>query len=103
MTAMAAARLGYRTHILCPEADAPAAQVAASTTVAPFSDAAAVAWQSYQSTQGDLFGAMRHSKNARRLLDLPDLQPDVPLCLRQNVSPMVVEMKAGLVQPATGV
>jgi 5-(carboxyamino)imidazole ribonucleotide synthase len=43
MTAMAAARLGYRTHILCSETDAPAAQVAAATTVAPFSDAAAVA------------------------------------------------------------
>jgi 5-(carboxyamino)imidazole ribonucleotide synthase len=43
MTAMAAARLGYRTHVFATEADAPAAQVASATTVAPFGDAAAVA------------------------------------------------------------
>jgi 5-(carboxyamino)imidazole ribonucleotide synthase len=43
MTAMAAARLGYRTHIFANEADSPAAQVAAAVTVAPFSDPAAVA------------------------------------------------------------
>ncbi len=43
MSAMAAARLGYRVHIFCPEADAPAAQVAAACTVAPYSDHAALA------------------------------------------------------------
>jgi 5-(carboxyamino)imidazole ribonucleotide synthase len=43
MTAMAAARLGYRTHVFVNEPDAPAAQVAAAATVAPFGDAAAVA------------------------------------------------------------
>ena len=43
MTAMAAARLGYKTHVFANEADAPAAQVAAAVTVAPFGDAAAVA------------------------------------------------------------
>jgi 5-(carboxyamino)imidazole ribonucleotide synthase len=43
MTAMAAARLGYRTHVFATEPDAPAAQVAAETTIAPFGDAAAVA------------------------------------------------------------
>ena len=43
MTAMAAARLGYRTHVFASEPDAPAAQVAAAATIAPFSDAAAVA------------------------------------------------------------
>jgi 5-(carboxyamino)imidazole ribonucleotide synthase len=43
MTALAAARLGYKTHVFANEADAPAAQVAAASTVAPFSDAAAVA------------------------------------------------------------
>src|SRR5258708_17295290 len=43
MTAMAAARLGYRTHVVAAEPDAPAAQVAAAATIAPFSDAAAVA------------------------------------------------------------
>ena len=43
MTAIAAARLGYKTHVFANEADAPAAQVAAAATVAPFGDAAAVA------------------------------------------------------------
>src|SRR5205814_9526335 len=43
MTAMAAARLGYRTHVFAAEHDAPAVQVAATATIAPFSDAAAVA------------------------------------------------------------
>jgi 5-(carboxyamino)imidazole ribonucleotide synthase len=43
MTAMAAARLGYRTHIFVSEADAPAVQVSSAATIAPFGDARAVA------------------------------------------------------------
>ncbi|HEX9648700.1 MAG TPA: 5-(carboxyamino)imidazole ribonucleotide synthase [Alphaproteobacteria bacterium] len=42
MTALAAARLGYRCHVFGPEAGAPASQVAARTTVAAFDDAAAL-------------------------------------------------------------
>lgn len=38
MTALAAARLGYRTHIFCPEADAPASQVAGATTRGAYDD-----------------------------------------------------------------
>ena len=38
MIAMAAARLGYRCHIYCPERDAPASQVAAVTTTAAYED-----------------------------------------------------------------
>jgi 5-(carboxyamino)imidazole ribonucleotide synthase len=38
MTAMAAARLGYRAHIFCPEAEAPASQVSAATTRAAYED-----------------------------------------------------------------
>jgi 5-(carboxyamino)imidazole ribonucleotide synthase len=38
MAAMAAARLGYRVHVFTPEADAPAADVAARATVADFAD-----------------------------------------------------------------
>ena len=34
MTAMAAARLGYRVHVFTPEADGPCAQVCAAETVA---------------------------------------------------------------------
>jgi 5-(carboxyamino)imidazole ribonucleotide synthase len=42
MTALAAARLGYRCHVLTPEADSPAAQVAAGATVAAYDDARAL-------------------------------------------------------------
>jgi 5-(carboxyamino)imidazole ribonucleotide synthase len=43
MTAMAAARLGYRTHVFATEPDTPAAQVSGAATVAPFEDADALA------------------------------------------------------------
>jgi 5-(carboxyamino)imidazole ribonucleotide synthase len=42
MTALAAARLGYRCHVFAPETDSPAAQVCAAATIAPYSDAAAL-------------------------------------------------------------
>ena len=42
MSAMAAARLGYRCHILTPEPDSPAAQVSAHVTVAAYEDIAAL-------------------------------------------------------------
>jgi 5-(carboxyamino)imidazole ribonucleotide synthase len=38
MTALAAARLGYRTHIFSPEADGPAVQVTQLATTAEFED-----------------------------------------------------------------
>ena len=43
MTAMAAARLGYRCHVFAPEAESPAADVAAAFTNAPYEDGAALA------------------------------------------------------------
>ena len=42
MTAMAAARLGYRSHIFTTEADSPGAQVTPLVTVAEFDDSAAL-------------------------------------------------------------
>jgi 5-(carboxyamino)imidazole ribonucleotide synthase len=42
MSAIAAARLGYRCHIFTPEADAPASQVSAATTRAAYDDADAL-------------------------------------------------------------
>jgi len=38
MTALAAAKLGYRCHVFANEPDSPAAQVCAATTVAEFTD-----------------------------------------------------------------
>ena len=43
MTALAAAQLGYRCHIFCPETDSPAAQVSAAATIAAYEDEAALA------------------------------------------------------------
>jgi 5-(carboxyamino)imidazole ribonucleotide synthase len=42
MSAMAAARLGYRCHILTPEPDSPAGQVSAGVTLGEFEDPAAL-------------------------------------------------------------
>ena len=42
MSALAAARLGYRCHILTPEPDSPAAQVSAGVTLGDYEDAAAL-------------------------------------------------------------
>jgi 5-(carboxyamino)imidazole ribonucleotide synthase len=42
MTAMAAARLGYRVHSYCPEADSPAFQVSAASSIAAYDDPAAL-------------------------------------------------------------
>jgi 5-(carboxyamino)imidazole ribonucleotide synthase len=43
MIAMAAARLGYRCHVYCPEPDSPAFDVAASRTLASYEDSGALA------------------------------------------------------------
>ena len=42
MTALAAARLGFRCHVFATEVDSPAAQVCGAATVAEFSDRAAL-------------------------------------------------------------
>lgn len=42
MAALAAANLGYRTHVYCPEPDAPAAQVTSRATTAAYDDWAAL-------------------------------------------------------------
>src|SRR5580658_7533864 len=42
MTALAAARLGYRAHIFATEGESPAAQVAAGATVASWDNVAAI-------------------------------------------------------------
>jgi 2-phosphosulfolactate phosphatase len=48
-------------------------------------DSARVAWQVYLAAQADLPGAMQHSRNARRLLALPELRDDVAFCLQRDV------------------
>src|SRR5690606_3911149 len=43
MSALAAARLGYKTHIYAPPGDNPAAAVATAATIAAYDDRAALA------------------------------------------------------------
>ncbi len=43
MTALAAARLGYRTHVFCPDADSPCGQVTDRQTLSSYGDRAALA------------------------------------------------------------
>ena len=43
MTALAAAALGYRCHVFCPDNDSPTEQVADRATVAPYDDGLALA------------------------------------------------------------
>lgn len=43
MTTLAAAELGYRCHIYCPDPDSPAFQVASAHTIADYEDEAALA------------------------------------------------------------
>jgi 5-(carboxyamino)imidazole ribonucleotide synthase len=42
MTALAAAQLGYRCHVFCPEKDSPAKQVSSLATTAEYTDQAAL-------------------------------------------------------------
>lgn len=42
MAALAAASLGYRVHVFCPEADSPTEQVAAAATIADYTDLVAL-------------------------------------------------------------
>lgn len=43
MAALAAARMGYHTHIYCPDHDSPASHVATKTTIAAYDDIAGLA------------------------------------------------------------
>ena len=63
MTALAAARLGYRCHVFADEPDSPAAQVCGAATVAEFSDREALegfagAWK-FREFAEDLAAAVR--------------------------------------------
>src|SRR5262245_12304664 len=82
MTAMAAARLGYRCHIFCPDRDAPASAVAAQTTVAAYDDQAALQrfaaavdvvtfeFENVPSSAGDTLAALKPTRPDPRILHL---------------------------------
>jgi len=47
-----------------------------------FGDAAWLVWEAWNVAKADLLGAMGRARNARRLRSIPELSPDVELCLR---------------------
>jgi 5-(carboxyamino)imidazole ribonucleotide synthase len=82
MTAMAAARLGYRTHVFAPPGDNPATQVAAAATIAPYEDGAALAkfatavdvvtfeFENVPSAAAEALAAMKPTRPAPRVLHI---------------------------------
>lgn len=63
-------------------------------------DSAQMARKIFQQGRGDLLQAVQSGRNARRLLALPELRDDVPLCLQRDVVNLLAEMTAeGVVQP----
>jgi len=55
-------------------------------------DSAQIARQIYQLAQNDLLGALRHSRNGRRLSAIPDLAGDVPICVQRDTANFVAEL-----------
>jgi 2-phosphosulfolactate phosphatase len=56
-------------------------------------DSAEIARRLYPLMQMDLFGAMNHSRNGRRLLADPALRPDVRLCLERETLSFVAALQ----------
>ncbi len=60
-------------------------------TGAKLADSVEIACQVYSVHRGDLVGAMKCSRNGRRLLALPELAADVPVCLQIDTLSFVAE------------
>src|SRR6266436_142793 len=58
------------------------------------SDSAEVARRLYPLLQFDLLGAMKHSRNGRRLLANPELRSDVWFCVQRETVPFAAELCA---------
>ncbi len=61
---------------------------------AVLADSARIALGAWRAAQPDFTTTARSARNARRLLGLPELAPDVELCFRRNVSETVPVMDA---------
>jgi len=82
MTVLAAARLGFRTHVFCPEHDAPATQVTAVSTVAAYDDEEALAafaddvdvvtfeFENIPDTAAETLAALKPTRPAPRILHI---------------------------------
>jgi 2-phosphosulfolactate phosphatase len=56
-------------------------------------DSAQIARQIYRSAKANLVEAIQCSRNARRLLSMPDLRDDVAFCLQTGTFPILPEMQ----------
>ena len=56
-------------------------------------DSAEMARRLYPLMQNDLLGAMRFSRNGRRLLDHPELRADVSYCMQREIHQLVAMMQ----------
>jgi 2-phosphosulfolactate phosphatase len=59
-----------------------------------YSDSTEVAVRAFQSAKSDLPAVLGTSQNARRLLAIPELRPDVAFCAQRDVSKIVAAMGA---------
>ncbi len=57
-------------------------------------DSAQIARQLFLSERNDLTSAIQRARNGRRLLTIPDLAADVPLCLQTGIIPLVPRLNA---------
>jgi 2-phosphosulfolactate phosphatase len=64
---------------------------------AAVADSAGMARELYRATANDP-SALRHSRNARRLLSNPDLRDDVAFCWRRDSTNVIGEMRDGAIQ-----
>ncbi|MDB6122387.1 MAG: 2-phosphosulfolactate phosphatase [Pedosphaera sp.] len=65
-------------------------------------DSASMAHQIYQQHSDDLMSVVKHSRNGRRLLAIPELRADVAWCLQQNIFSLVAKMdKDGKIKAAS--
>lgn len=66
-------------------------------------DSVAIARNLWLGAKADLAGAIRHSRNGRRLLAHPDLKDDVAICLQRDTATIVATMVDGAVRvPSPG-
>jgi 2-phosphosulfolactate phosphatase len=65
---------------------------------AAVADSAQIAREVYLATRGDPAAALQHSRNARRLLSIPELRDDVAFCWRRDALEVMAEMRQGAVE-----
>lgn len=82
--------------------DVLAAGALAGLGEAERADATEIAVRAFLSAKADLPAVLAASQNARRLLEIPELRPDVAFCAQRDIYPLVAVMKAdGGIEAAT--